>query len=206
MPVTPREAKRKMPAERHNELLNAAIRVAVNQGLVKVTLRSVAAAAGVTGGLVTHYFDTVDTLISTAFRAAAESDLEKARTRVASASTPTEQLDALIDHLFAEDSLDATALWVDASSLGRHNASLAAVANELDEGWLDLLGGIVAAGVASGEFTAGAPNVVARRLLTIIDGLGTQAVVGALPLSELTKIARDFANHELGLASTRGAA
>lgn len=194
-----------MPVERYNELLAAAIRVAVGQGLVRVTLRSVAAAAGVTGGLVTHYFDTVDTLISTAFRTAAEADLEVARARVASAADPTGQLNAMIDHLFAEDSLDATALWVDASSLGRHNAALAAVANELDEQWLDLLEGIVAAGVASGEFTASTPKVVARRLLTIIDGLGTQAVVGALPLAELTEIARDFANHELGLTPVRGA-
>jgi AcrR family transcriptional regulator len=194
-----------MPVERYNELLAAAIRVAVSQGLVRVTLRSVAAAAGVTGGLVTHYFDTVDTLISTAFRSAAEADLEVARARVDAAITPTGQLNAMIDHLFAAESLDATALWVDASSLGRHNQAVAAVANELDGQWLDLLGGIVAAGVASGEFTANAPQIVARRLLTIIDGLGTQAVVGALPLAELTEIARDFANHELGLTAVRGA-
>jgi hypothetical protein len=63
----------------------------------------------------------------------------------------------------------------------------------LDEQWRQLLGGIVAAGVSRAEFAASTPTVVARRLLTVIDGLSVYAVVGALPFPELTEIARDVA-------------
>lgn len=200
MPITPRDAKRKLPAERHNELLAAAVGVAASKGLAAVTLTSVAKAAGVAVGLVSHYFTNVENLVNATFQAGAQADLDGARERVAAETSATAQMRELLNYTFDEASLDAAALWVDASSLGRHNPTLAAEANALDDQWLHLLGDIVAAGSASGEFTVADPEVAARRILTIIDGLGAQAVVHSLPTAELKDIAREFAIHELGLS------
>lgn len=192
-----RDAGRKMPAERHGELLSKAVQISAQEGLAAVTLRKVASAAGVTPGLVSHYFSSAEQLINATFRYAAQADLDSARAAVQAASTPTEQIRALLDYTFDEDSLDAAALWVDASSFGRRNPSLAAEANAIDEKWLQLLTDIVQAGVDADEFHVGNPETTARRLLTIIDGLGAQAAVQALPTDELKGIANDFATSEL---------
>lgn len=196
-----RDARRKMPAERHRELLETAVQISAQDGLAAVTLRKVAQAAGVTAGLVSHYFSSAEQLINATFRYAALDDLDSARAAVAAASTPGAQIRALLDYTFDPNSSDAAALWVDASSLGRRNPSLAAEANSVDEEWIAFLTGIVAAGVASGEFHVSDPGTAARRLLTIIDGLGAQAAVQALPPEELKEIATSFATSELRITA-----
>ena len=74
-----RDARRKLPAERHDELLRRAVEISRTDGLGAVTLRKVAADLGVTPGLVSHYFSSAEQLITAAFRTAAAEDLEAAR-------------------------------------------------------------------------------------------------------------------------------
>jgi AcrR family transcriptional regulator len=194
-----RDAKRKMPAERHDELLAKAVEISQREGLSAVTLRKVAAELGVTPGLVSHYFSSAEQLITAAFRAAATADLDQARARVAAAATPTDQIDALMDYLLDDCSLDASALWLEAWSLGRRNPVLAEEAKALTAEWLQCIGDIVRAGSESGEFRVADPDVAAWRLLTMIDGLGAQQVVRAAPSEEIKPIARAYFASELGV-------
>jgi AcrR family transcriptional regulator len=197
--VEMRDAKRKLPAERHGELLAKAVDISVAEGLSAVTLRRVAADLGVTPGLVSHYFSSAEQLITAAFKTAAVADLAEARSRVAAAETPTAKMDALMDYVLDESSEDASALWLDAWSLGRRNDPLAAAANALTTEWLECLADIVCSGVASGEFHVADADVAARRLLTMIDGLGAQMVVRAVPSGEAKHIARSYFTAELGI-------
>ena len=73
--VEMRDAKRKMPAERHGELLARAVEISAAEGLSAVTLRRVATDLGVTPGLVSHYFSSAEQLITAAFKTAAEADM-----------------------------------------------------------------------------------------------------------------------------------
>jgi AcrR family transcriptional regulator len=200
--VTPsiaRDAKRKMPAERHGELLAKAVAISAAEGLSAVTLRKVAGDLGVTPGLVSHYFSSAEQLITATFRQAALGDLDEARARVDDASTPTDKIAVLMDYVLDDCSVDASALWLDAWSLGRRNPALAAEANALTGDWLTWIAQIVRSGQAVGEFSMGDPQVAARRLLTMIDGLGTQQVVRAVDADELKHIARAYVASELGL-------
>jgi hypothetical protein len=104
-----------------------------------------------------------------------------------------------MDYLLDDCSADASALWLDAWSLDRCNPALAEQANELTREWLAWLAEIVRAGQRAGEFGAVDADVTARRLLTMIDGLGTQQVVRAVPAAELKHIARAYVATELGL-------
>ncbi len=198
-PSATRDAKRKMPAERHGELLQKAVEISSAEGLSAVTLRKVGAALGVTPGLVSHYFSSAEQLITAAFLAAATADMDQARARVSVATTPAAQIEALMDYLLDDGSADAGALWLDAWSLGRRNPALADQANELTRQWLVWLAEIVRAGQQSGDFDVADADVAARRLLTMIDGLGTQQVVRAVPAVELKHIAAAYVASELGL-------
>ena len=148
-----------------------AVEIAQAEGLSAVTLRRVAADLGVTPGLVSHYFSSAEQLITAAFRTAAVADFAEARSRVDAAATAVAKMDALMDYVLDDSSDDAGALWLEAWSLGRRNALLAAEAKELTAVWLDCIADIVRAGVADGEFHVADVDVAARRLLTMIDGL-----------------------------------
>lgn len=197
-----RDARRKMPAERHDELLDVAVQISADEGLAAVTLRKVANAAGVTPGLVSHYFSSAEQLTNATFRRTAQADLDEARTRVAQHPSATDKIAALIDYVLDDTSLDAAAVWVDVASLGRHAPSLAAEAHTVNADWLAFLTEIVESGIDSGEFEAPDATATARRLLAIIDGLGGPAVNGALTASELHDMARSFTASELQLART----
>jgi AcrR family transcriptional regulator len=199
--VEARDAKRKLPAERHGELLAKAVEIAQVEGLSAVTLRRVAADLGVTPGLVSHYFSSAEQLITAAFRSAAVADLDEARTRVDAAPTALAKMDALMDYLLDDSSDDASALWLEAWSLGRRNAALASEAKELTDDWLACIAGIVRAGTQEGEFRVDDVEVAARRLLTMIDGLGAQKVVRAVPSDEAKHIARAYFASELGVVA-----
>ncbi len=194
-----RDARRKLPAERHDELLRRAVEISRTDGLGAVTLRKVAADLGVTPGLVSHYFSSAEQLITAAFRTAAAEDLETARENMAGQPTPTAKIHALMDYTLDESSMDASALWLEAWSLGRGNPALAAEANALTEQWLSCIAEVVQEGKAGGEFHVGDADVVARRLLTMIDGLGAQMVVRAVAPAELKHIARSYVVSELHL-------
>ncbi|MDT5002504.1 MAG: hypothetical protein QOK12_4609 [Mycobacterium sp.] len=197
--VMTRDAKRKMPAERHGELLAKAVEISRDEGLSAVTLRKVAAALGVTPGLVSHYFSSAEQLIVAAFGAVADADLNEARRRAAAVDTATDKVDALMDYVLDDSTVDESANWLDAWSLGRRNPVLAERANALTGEWLAFIAEIVRAGSAAGEFRVADPDVAARRLLTMIDGLGAQKVIGSVSSDEIKHIGRTYVGSELGL-------
>ncbi len=155
-----------------------------------------------TPGLVSHYFSSAEQLIAAAFRTAADADLDGARARVGGVERAGAKVGALMDYLLDDVSDEASALWLDAWSLGRRNPTLAAEAAVLTDDWLDFIGGIVAEGQDSGEFTVVDVEVSARRLLIMIDGLGAQKVIREATADELKHIARSYFEFELGMAGS----
>ena len=80
-------------ADTRSALLDAAMRVVAERGLRGLTHRAVAEAAGVTHGLVRHYFGSVDALLLEALAVQVGRDIESAPPRM---SGP---LETLADHV-----------------------------------------------------------------------------------------------------------
>ena len=85
-PRSPRKRVRRNPEQARANLLEAAIRVLSKQGPDAVGLKEVAAEAGVSHALVTHYFKTYETLVD----ATVQEAMLRLRTRLIDAMVTAE--------------------------------------------------------------------------------------------------------------------
>lgn len=175
MPSTPARTRRPA-AERRVEIADAARMLALREGLGAVTLRAVAAQAGVAPALVAHYAAGMDELVADAFRDIVAGELAE----VLAACDGIDAVDRLARLLAATlepGRDDVTLVWVQAWALGRVNEPLAAQVRTQMDAWQGAIRDIVDKGVAAGAFTAPDASAVAWQVLGMIDGLNAQALV-----------------------------
>ncbi|WP_395243814.1 TetR/AcrR family transcriptional regulator [Agromyces sp. MMS24-K17] len=205
-------AARKPAAERSAEIRAAARALALEGGLVAVTLRAVAARVGVAPALVAHYAPApgMDGLVADAFRSITADELADVRRVAGPDSDPAiDRLARLIRTALDPGRDDVTAVWVDAWSLGRRNPALAAAVRGVADGWQGLVAGIIRDGVASGAFGstghgAAAPvdaDAVAWLVIGLLDGLNAQSVVHDRHDPAAAGIVLGAVERELGVAA-----
>jgi AcrR family transcriptional regulator len=111
----PRKFRRVDPGIRRETLIDAALRCLSREGHDGLSVRRIAAEAGVSVGLINHYFPSIDSLIADAYETLATTIADK-MTAVADnvAGTPRERLSKLIEACFAPDIMDPSLLrvWV----------------------------------------------------------------------------------------------
>jgi TetR/AcrR family transcriptional regulator, transcriptional repressor of bet genes len=129
---------RQNPDVRRAALLDAAVACLVNQGPTRVTTRSIAAEAGVSSGLLSHYFEDKEDLLKAAYRHLRELLSEAEDQALASAGDdPGNRLRAFLLTGFREPFLGAIHLrarvvfW----SLAVSDPEFAAVHNEIYADW-----------------------------------------------------------------------
>ncbi|WP_440103307.1 TetR/AcrR family transcriptional regulator [Streptosporangium sp. H16] len=88
---------------RRNDIAEALLRVMGTRGLHAVTMRAVAAEAGVSLHLVQHYFDTKEQLTLFALRRLAEQMAERLKARLAGTRRPREVLEAILTESIPTD-------------------------------------------------------------------------------------------------------
>jgi TetR/AcrR family transcriptional regulator, transcriptional repressor of bet genes len=92
-----RASYRRAPAERRQALIDATVTALAKYGAGGVSVRTIAAEAGVSPGLVTHHFDGVEPLIAATYRQVAERVGEALTAAVANAGPdPRARLDAYV--------------------------------------------------------------------------------------------------------------
>ncbi len=171
-------AARRTPEERRADIAAAARAVALADGLAAVTLRSVAARAGVAPALVAHYAaDGMDALVAATFDGIVGGELAEVSGLVAAAGSPRAALAAMIRTLAGGERDAVTAVWVEAWALGRRSEPVAIAVRAQMDAWQRLVQGVVEAGVRAGEFDAADPAEAAWQVLAMIDGTGAQALV-----------------------------
>lgn len=171
-----RARTRKSPQQRSVEIHEAATAIAREDGLSALTLRSVAARAGVAPGLVAHYATSMDDLVVRTFRELVASELREVRAEVALADDPRGRLARMISTVLGSDHDDITLVWVDAWSLGRGSGALSEAIEEQMAAWQAFIAQIIADGRSGGLFRTEETDAVAWQILAMIDGISAHAL------------------------------
>lgn len=191
---------RKPPADRRDELLRAAVRVIAQRGFSAVTLRDVAAEAGVAHGLLRHYFSTRGELLAAAFELAAAEDLDHLPDQRSAPAT------YLLERC-ASPSDQSYPLWIDAWSEAPRSPELAVILRRHHTSCERDARAAIAEGAARGAWTCADPAGAATTFEAQLDGLAVQLyALRRVSRRQYQRLAVAAAESLLGLSPGRLAA
>ncbi|MFB7842737.1 TetR/AcrR family transcriptional regulator [Microbacterium sp. NPDC056052] len=177
---TPRP-KRMPPEQRERAILDAAVGLARQGGIAGLTVRTVAAAAGVTPALVAHYRPSMDAFVAEVFGAIVGAEREEVVAVGRAGTGLRARITRVVETLLDGDRDDVTLVWVQAWAAGARNEELAArVRLEMDL-WQQDLERIVAEGVEAEEISPERAEGVAWLLLATVDGMNAHSLVKWAP-------------------------
>jgi AcrR family transcriptional regulator len=198
---------RMSPADRLDVIIDAALTVMLRKGMASTTVRDVAEEMGTSSGLIHHYVASMDDLLAAAFERAAGQDLRATRAAMAEAGAsgagPVERLARFFDGYARADQDWAFQLWLDAWAEAARRPAVRATSHRLNVAWQEIIAGTIREGVAARVMTCTAPDDVAWRVLSLLDGLTLQAVAHRTSIDRDSVIewAASYAESELGLTA-----
>ena len=168
--------------DRREEILKAAMRVALAEGFTAMTVRRIASEAGVATGQVHHHFTSANELKSQAFIRLID---ELLRVEVLPASAPwRDQLHAMLGS--DEGGLEPYVhLWREALLLANKDAEIKGAYLISMEMWHVKVVELINRGRAAGEFTQGdSAENIAWRLIALVCGMDVICVLGMPDVDE----------------------
>ncbi|RGE23648.1 TetR/AcrR family transcriptional regulator [Leucobacter sp. wl10] len=162
---------RKQPEERRAEILAEASRIALEEGLERITLRAVADRLGVRPGLISHYFPAAEDLVIAAFLGAVSGERKRLQT---GAGEPLYRMAAFVRRVQV-DSIELSRLWLNARHLARFTPALADAIEAQEALDRDHLTSLIEEGRAAGVFAVEDPFAACVRILMAVDGFGAYA-------------------------------
>ena len=162
---------RKQPEERRAEIIAEAARIALENGLERITLRAVADALGVRPGLISHYFPAAEDLVIAAFLVAVTGERERLQS---GEGDPFERMAVFVRRVQFE-SVDLSRLWLNARHLARFTPALADAIEEQEALDRDRLMSLIEEGRDAGAFRVEDPLEACVRIFMAVDGLGAYA-------------------------------
>ena len=170
--------------ERRRQIAEAVWRITALRGLESVSLRDVAAEAGVSMGMVQHYFKTKDSMILFACEYMVELAEQGAQELIATSPDP-EAPRSVIRSVFAqtlpleEEQRVGTGVWLAFLTRAVVDADLATFVRRAWDGTHDLVAGQIRSAQEKGEVSPGLdPEQEALTLISLVDGLVSHLMVG----------------------------
>ncbi|HEX4678154.1 MAG TPA: TetR family transcriptional regulator C-terminal domain-containing protein [Gaiellaceae bacterium] len=191
--------------ERRAELLEAAVRALRRLGFERMRLRDVAEEAGVSIGLLQHYFETREQLGREAFAAACGERAHRFAESAEPGGSAWDRIRQMLSFAFDHVGLrDRAATWLDLCAAASRDPRLQREALRVQDVWRAPLVAAIAEGVASGELNPRIDGQAAvDMLLALVDGMELAATIGDPSLSAKTMLAAtlDVAEYMLGVQS-----
>jgi AcrR family transcriptional regulator len=190
------------PGGGRERILDVACELISSHGMDDVRVARIAQAAGVSTALVHYHFATRESLLGEALRHS-YTRAGAARTALRSgARTSPDRLAGMIEHcLPLPGRLEREwVLWVELWLRAVRHPGLQDVAHELYARLHEWFAGVIAEGVARGEFAVEDVDAATDVLLAAIDGVGVRVLAGdpALPLERARELMFALASRELG--------
>jgi AcrR family transcriptional regulator len=171
----------KVPDERRALILEAGARVVSSRGVDRTRLIDVADEAGVSIGLLQHYFGTREGLLSEVFLAAIKDSVYNWRRLAAEESDPFLRLVALIRYSLS-GRLPFNHVWslyVEFWALSNRDPAMRQLSEEVYAIWAEPIREAISEGVALGRFALSSPvEDITDRLVSEIDGIGIRVLLG----------------------------
>jgi len=191
---------RMQPAQRRVAILGAAVAEITERGFARTTSRHVAARAGVTHGLLHHYFPDHDSLLAAAFEKLALEEIDEVNEALASDRDPLAQLRELTEPYGPGGGEEAYRFWLEAWAEAFHSPKLRDTTRRLSQAWHDLVVGVIDRGNAAGVFHCEHPHETAWMVVALSDAFALQSQIGsALEPSEMNAVSWRLTERELGL-------
>jgi AcrR family transcriptional regulator len=174
-----------MPAtsDRTTDLLDATCRVVAKSGAHGLRMSHVAREAGVSNALLHYYFETRAELLSRAFAYAEERVYEHAGTELASLPSGAERVRRFL-HLYVEDDVvfqENWVLWNEMWSSSLFDPDMRPAIEETYRRWIAFIVDLVELGRGDGSIAAAVdPEEAGARLAAVVDGIGSQLLLGLL--------------------------
>ncbi len=186
------------PEQRRAELLVVGAELLAERGYDGVRLKDVAKAAGVSIGLLQHYFDSRDALLEEAFRKATGDLLAEWQQAEARDLSPWELVEFLVGRVAdSASSRTGSVLWSELAAAASRHEQLRPIFTDVYAVWTRLFRSAVDRGVAAGAFH---PRVPVEQAVSILlaHSDGCEFAV-AVPLPEMS--AESLRNNSLTLAA-----
>ena len=164
---------RELPAVRRRALIEATARCLAERGHAETSVREVCARAGVSPGLVRHYFGGIDTLIAETYRFIGSQVSETLAAALDTAEVaPEARLRAFIDASFRPPVLDPDLLsiWLSFWSLVRRDDSIRQVHRDVYAAYRQRLEGLIASAAEARKLRVDAA-LAALAFTAMLDGL-----------------------------------
>ncbi|MBO1900977.1 TetR family transcriptional regulator [Leucobacter weissii] len=142
----------RLSEERRKIILTAAAECIAEQGYDGVRMREVSRRAGVSVGLIQHYFDTRDELLAQAIRHLSEELLSAFARPSAAPRGAWERIEALVDHLCSvTDIREHSFMWIAFGAAVAGHPELRPQLERVYRSWERIVRGAIEDGAASGE-------------------------------------------------------
>ena len=165
--------------ERREEVVEAARRIILREGIEAATTRAIAKEAGYSNGVLTHYFADKDDILLSALRSSHRRIVERLRGKLAGRGGLAALRELLLDNLPLDDERTRESgleigFWSRSLTSPAMLEAQRAEAGELRYLVRSLLG----AAAEAGEITTGEDlGDVAERLLALVDGLSVRSLL-----------------------------
>jgi AcrR family transcriptional regulator len=159
-------------ADRRSELLEAAASVIRRVGFERMRLRDVAQEAGVSIGMLQHYFETREQLGREAFAAVCGARARSVADRAEDEGPAWTRIQRMLEYAFEPDGIrERASTWLDLCASASRDDELRLEAIRVQDVWRAPLEKAIADGQEAGEFKPRVTSaVVIDLLLAVIDG------------------------------------
>lgn len=171
---------REAPDQRRSDLVAACARCLARDGVQGTTVRAICAEAGVSPGLLRHYFAGVDDLVASTYRATGDQVQSALNEAVEAAlQSPRSRLIAYLTASFAPPIADKhlLATWLAFWSLTKTDSRIAALHADIYRDYRAALEQLIA------DYVAGDHRLTAVALTALVDGLWLELSLGNAPFS-----------------------